>query len=183
MIHYFLAFMFIWRLTALQCSVGFCHTTVGIKDKNKCPLLLEPPSHPSPIHKPLLTWLILLISILLFSCAMLCLVAQLCLTLNPMDCSPPGSCVRGDSPGKNTGVGCHGLLQGIFPTQGSTPGVQHCRRIPPRKPENTGVSILSLLQGILETRNRSRLSWITVRFFTSWATREAPLFLLYRFVS
>ena len=34
-----------------------------------------------------------------------------------MDYSPPGSCVHGDSPGKNTGVGCHFLLQGIFPTQ------------------------------------------------------------------
>ena len=30
-----------------------------------------------------------------------------------MDCSPPGSCVHGDSPGKNSGVGCHALLQGI----------------------------------------------------------------------
>ena len=36
-----------------------------------------------------------------------------------MDCSLPGSSVHGDSPGKNTGVGCHSLLQGIFPTQGS----------------------------------------------------------------
>ena len=45
---------------------------------------------------------------------------QSCLTLcDPMDYSPPGSSVRGDSPGKNTGVGCHALLQGIFPTQGS----------------------------------------------------------------
>ena len=34
-----------------------------------------------------------------------------------------------DSPGKNTGVGCHALLQGIFPTQGSNPGLPHCRRI------------------------------------------------------
>jgi len=32
----------------------------------------------------------------------------------------PGSSVHGDSPGKNPGVGCHGLLQGIFPTQGAT---------------------------------------------------------------
>ena len=32
--------------------------------------------------------------------------------------SPPGSSVHGDSPGKNTGVGCHTLLQGIFPTKG-----------------------------------------------------------------
>ena len=38
-----------------------------------------------------------------------------------MDCSPPGSSVHGDSPGKNTGVGCHFLLQGIFPTQESNP--------------------------------------------------------------
>ena len=37
----------------------------------------------------------------------------------PVDCGPPGSSVHGDSPGKNTGVGCHALLQGIFPTQGS----------------------------------------------------------------
>ena len=33
-----------------------------------------------------------------------------------------------DSPGKNTGVGCHFLLQGIFPTQGSNPGLLHCRQ-------------------------------------------------------
>ena len=39
--------------------------------------------------------------------------------LNPVDQSPLGSSVHGDSPGKNTGVGCHSLLQGIFPTQGS----------------------------------------------------------------
>ena len=30
---------------------------------------------------------------------------------------------------KNTGVGCHSLLQGIFPTQGLNPGLKHCRRI------------------------------------------------------
>jgi len=36
--------------------------------------------------------------------------------------SPPGSSVQGDSPGKNTGMGCHALLQGIFPTQGLNPG-------------------------------------------------------------
>ena len=33
-----------------------------------------------------------------------------------------------DFPGKNTGVGCHFLLQGIFPTQGSNPGLLHCRQ-------------------------------------------------------
>ena len=34
-----------------------------------------------------------------------------------------------DFPGKNTGVGCHFLLQGIFPTQGSNSGLLHCRQI------------------------------------------------------
>ena len=33
-----------------------------------------------------------------------------------------------DFPGKSTGVGCHFLLQGIFPTQGSNPGLPHCRQ-------------------------------------------------------
>ena len=57
----------------------------------------------------------------------LCLVAQSCLTLcDPMDCSPSGSSVHGDSPGKNTGVGCHALLQGIFPTQGLNPRLMRC---------------------------------------------------------
>jgi len=42
---------------------------------------------------------------------------QLCLTLcDPRNCSPPGFSVQLDSSGKNTGVGCHALLQGIFLT-------------------------------------------------------------------
>ena len=54
---------------------------------------------------------------------------QSCPTLcDPIDGSPPGS-RPWDSPGKNTGVGCHFLLQGIFPTQGSNPDLLHCRQI------------------------------------------------------
>ena len=45
-----------------------------------------------------------------FSCVQLC---------DPNDYIPPGSAVHGIFPGKNTGVGCHFLLQGIFPTQAS----------------------------------------------------------------
>ena len=48
---------------------------------------------------------------------------------NPMDYSPPGFPVHGDSPGKHTGVGCHALLQGLFPTERSNPGLPHCRLI------------------------------------------------------
>ena len=46
-----------------------------------------------------------------------------------MDCSLPGSSVHGDSPGKNTRVGCHALLQNIFPTQGSNSGLPHWGRL------------------------------------------------------
>ena len=42
-----------------------------------------------------------------------------------MGCSPPGSSVHGDSPGKNTIKGCHALLQEIFPTQGLNPRLLH----------------------------------------------------------
>ena len=40
-----------------------------------------------------------------------------------MDHSPPGSSIHGILHDKNTGVGCHFLLQGIFLTQGSNPGL------------------------------------------------------------
>ena len=59
---------------------------------------------------------------LVCSFMLLCMHAQSCPTLcNPMDCSPPGSSVHGDFPGKNTIVSCHSFLQGIVPTQGSNP--------------------------------------------------------------
>ena len=59
-----------------------------------------------------------------------CLVTQSCSTVcNLRDCSPPGSSVHGDSPGKNTGVGCHAPVQGIFSTQGSNSGLLRCRWI------------------------------------------------------
>ena len=46
-----------------------------------------------------------------------------------MDCSPPGSSCSWNSLSKNTEAGCHSLLQGIFPTQGSNAGLLHCRWI------------------------------------------------------
>ena len=65
-----------------------------------------------------------------------------CPTLcNPMGCSPEGSSVHGDSLDKNTGVGCHVLLQGIFLTQGSNQGLPPTLQVdsllskPPGKPK------------------------------------------------
>ena len=57
------------------------------------------------------------------------LVSQSCLTLcDPMDCSPPGSSVHGILQARIL-ESCHSLLQGIFLTQGSNPGLLHCRQI------------------------------------------------------
>ena len=75
--------------------------------------------------------------------SLLCLFAQLCPTLcNPMVCSLPGSSVHRDSPGKNTGVGCHALLQGVFPNprvEPKSPTLQadSLPSEPLRKPKNT----------------------------------------------
>ena len=53
---------------------------------------------------------------------------QSCPTLcDPMDYNPAS--VHRILQAKNTGVGCHALLQGIFPTQGSNPGLLHCKQI------------------------------------------------------
>ena len=56
---------------------------------------------------------------------------SVCLTLSdPMDCSSPGSSVHGIlCPGKNSGVGSHSLLQGIFLTQGLKPRLLRCKQI------------------------------------------------------
>ena len=77
-------------------------------------------------------------------------LTQSCLTLcDPMDCSLPGSSIHGDSSGKDTGVGCPALLQGIFPIQGSNPGLPHCRRIlythPTHPPEPLGKPCYNML--------------------------------------
>ena len=106
-------------------------------------------------------------------------VVQLYLTLcNPVDCSLPGSSVHGDSPGKNTAVGCHSPLQGIFPTQGSNPGLPHCRWILYQVSHKGSPRILEWVAYPFSSRsswsrNQTRVSCIAGGFFTNWATREA----------
>ena len=72
-----------------------------------------------------------------------------------MDSSLPGSSAHGDSPDKNIGVGCHALLQEIFPTQGLNPALPtlQANSLPSEplgKPKNIGGGSLSLLQGIFQ---------------------------------
>ena len=107
------------------------------------------------------------------SCAVLCLVAQSCPTLcDPTDYSPPGSSVHGDCPGKNTGVGCHVLLQGIFPTQGSDPGLPHSGQIlyclnHHGSPRTLELVAYPFSRGSSRPRNQTGVSCITGGFFTS----------------
>ena len=76
------------------------------------------------------------------------------------NCSLPRSCVHGDSRGKNTEVGCHALLQGIFPTQESNPHLLHLLHwqadsfplAPPGKPCRAP-AISQIVHQSLETQN------------------------------
>ena len=65
-------------------------------------------------------------------CAVLCcakLLSCVRLFVTPWPVAHQAPLSMGDSSGKNTGVSCHALLQGIFPTQGSNPGLLHSRQI------------------------------------------------------
>ena len=83
-----------------------------------------------------------------------------------------------NSPGQNTGVGSHSLLQGVFPTQGSNPGLPHCRWIlyqlshkgNPRKLEWVAYPFS---RGSSQPRHQTRVSCIAGGFFTNSAIREA----------
>ena len=83
-----------------------------------------------------------------------------------------------NSPGQNPGVGCLSLLQGIFPTQGSNPGLPHCRQILCQLSHTGSPRILEWVaypfsSGSSQPRNRTRVSGIAGGFFTNWASREA----------
>ena len=100
------------------------------------------------------------------------LAAQSCLTLcDPMGCSLPHLCPW-DTPGQNTGVGCHALLQGIFPTQGSNPGIPQCRRILHHLSHHE--LSLNTLQSFLWNRILEFLIWIELSggqvqpYLTNW---------------
>ena len=110
----------------------------------------------------------------------LCFVTRSYSTLcDPKDCSPPGFSVHGDSPGKNTGVGCHALLQGIFPTQGSIPALLHCRQILYCLSHQESPRILEWVayrfsRGTSQPRNQTQVSCTASRFFISRAMQEIP---------
>jgi len=110
-----------------------------------------------------------------------CVLSRLVLSdsLRPHGLQPARLLCPWDSPGKNTRVGCHALLQGIFPTQGPNPGPLHCRRILDGLSHQGSPRILewvalSFSRGTSRPRNGTGVSCIAGRFFSTWATREAP---------
>ena len=114
----------------------------------------------------------------------LCLVTQSFPTLfDPTGYSPSGSSVHGDSPGKNTRVGCHALLQGIFQTQGLNLDLLHWRQIlyhliHLESPRILAWVVYPFLRGFSQSRKWTGVSCIAGGFFTSWATRVAQVYTL-----
>ena len=80
-------------------------------------------------------------------------------------------------PYQNTGVGSLCLLQGIFPTQGSNPGLPRCRQILYQLSYNGSTRILEWVafafsRGSSQPRDWTQVSCIAAGFFTSWATNS-----------
>ena len=91
---------------------------------------------------------------------------------------PHGLCSPWNFPGQSTGVGSLSLLQGIFPTQRSNPGLPHCGWILYQLSHKGSPRILewvaySFSRGSSQPRNWTGVSCIAGRFFTNWAMREA----------
>ena len=85
-----------------------------------------------------------------------------------------------NSPGQNTGVGSLSLLQGIFPTQGSNPGLLHYRWILYQLSHKGRPRMLEWVAYPFSSRSSQPKNWtsvscITGGFFTNWAMREAMI--------
>ena len=99
---------------------------------------------------------------------------------------PHGLYSQWNSPGQSTGVSSLSLLQGIFPTHWSNPGLLHCRQILYQLSHKWSPRILEWVaypfsSGSSQLRNQTGVSCIAGGFFTDWAIREVSLkFLLIR---
>ena len=88
-----------------------------------------------------------------------------------------------NSPGQNTGVGSLSPLQGIFPTQGSNPGLPQCRQVLYQLSHKGSPRILEWVVYPFSSRSSPPRNWTGVScisggFFTNWAMREALLSIL-----
>ena len=93
---------------------------------------------------------------------------------------PQGLYSPRNSPGQNIGVGSLSLLQEIFPTQGSNPGLPHRKQILYQLSHKGSLRILEWItypfsSGSSWLRNWTWVSCIAGGFFTNWANREIPM--------
>ena len=89
-----------------------------------------------------------------------------------------------NSPGQSTGVDSLFLLQGIFPTQGSNPGLPHCRLFLYQLSHKGSPRLLEWVaypfsSGSSWPRNQTRVSCMAGGFFTNWTIREAPRWIFF----
>ena len=112
-------------------------------------------------------------------CPHLVKVTQQCSTF----CDPMNYTVHGILwVGQNTGVGSFSLLQGIFPTQGTSPGLQYCQCILYQLSHKRSPWILEWLadpfsRGSSWLRKQTRVSCTAGRFFTNWAIEKAHIYM------
>ena len=102
--------------------------------------------------------------------------AQSCPTLRPQGLQPTRLLCPWDSPGKNTGGGCHSLLQGIFPTRGLNPPLLSLLQVSSlpvghlgslRQASLSCLLLLSLLGSLRSGRGRTRQAVRAPRFLSS----------------
>ena len=103
-----------WWASLSWCGVS-PHQQTGVQMRSPC-VRVSCLSHSTLV---ILSGIARLLLLVIRSCPTLC---------NPLDCSLPGSSIHGDSSGKNTGLGCHFFLQGIFLNQGLNLGLLHYRQ-------------------------------------------------------
>ena len=87
-------------------------------------------------------------------------VAQSCLTVQPQGLYPARLLCPWHPPGKNTGVGCHFLLQGLFLTQGSNPHVLHL--------QHSEVDSLPLVPSGKPKQRQDWVEYYIIHYLSSW---------------
>ena len=101
------------------------------------------------------------------------------ISCDPRNCSPPVSSVHGILWARLLEWVAIPFSRGIFQTQESNPGLLHCRQILFHLSYQGSPRILEWVadpssRGYSRPRNGTSISYTAGRFFTSWATREAP---------
>ena len=126
----FLLINFYSSIVALQCCFSFyCTTRQSVAHIHISPLLDFLPIQVTTEHQVDIPVLCSRFSLVTYFMKVKVLVTQSCQTLCDHRLLPSRLLCPWNSPGKKTGVGCYSLLQGIFPNQGSNPGLLHWRKI------------------------------------------------------